>query len=754
MEAGVVVLLLFALLGISSTLSFYGDSISFMPPKKNGDGTFKVTFYHRQNGRSNCEDQSSFKCVSGVCTSLDESSVLQTDQDNTGQHRWCQSEGHTTATIRTNKTSFSLMDSGCCWASNVDGKTNWTSQAELDLGRRSDSHALNGCPVTTTVSRLRSPQNCFSGLPLLAYDPDGDHVRCRFAIKSTAPANFTMDETTCTLKTTGQVDIGVHVFELMLEDSSRKNITLTYADGTSAFRKASDINSPPLCKVKLQFSMEILPPIPNCEAGHVQPMFLSRTPSHGDVLHATVGQTFQLYAQAQAHHASINDFQVSGPQNMSKVFKDDKFGIADVTLSWTPQHSDLYRSVPVCFTAETNQSQSNMRCVVLMVTQAALIQGKASVTCSPNKMTVALEKASMPGIDVNFLQLRDSSCSLTSNGTHILGSMSFTTCGTKLEDGGDFLVFVNEINSFELANEIIVRRKTVKIEISCKFPKTISISSYYNLQKSDYIFTESSFGSFGYTFDVYTNSNFTSKVPAIAYPVEISLLEKIYMGIRAESDLPNVSLFVESCKATPDDNPNNTLSFDLIKNGCLLDETLKVHSSNLTIFNFEVQAFKFSGNYNEVYITCSVILCESGNAFSRCAQGCVAQPARRRKRSLHKETVSHSITQGPFQFVGQEVPNAVMEDNNSLMKKSDTAAEVNPPPVSPDTKSSGGRRDFAPTVSSGGGGWGILSTNISTVVFGCVFSVALVLITLLLHYFMRKRKADDQKSLLGSGWEN
>ncbi|XP_032366597.1 uncharacterized protein LOC116685777 [Etheostoma spectabile] len=745
MEAGVVVLLLSALSGISSTLGFHGDSISLMPAKNNADGTFKVTFYHRQNGRSNCEDQSCFKCESGVCTGLEESRVLQTDQDNTGQHRWCQSERHTTATIRTNKTSFSLIDCS---------KANWTVQAELDLGRRSDSQSLNGCPITTTVSWLRSPQNCFSELPLLAYDPDGDHVRCRFAKKSPAPANFTMDETTCTLTSKGQVAIGVHVFELVLEDFSRKNLTLTYADGTSAFREASDTNSPPLCTVNLQFSLEILPPIPNCEAGHVRPVFLSRTPSHGDVLHATVGQPFQLYAQAQAHRTSIHDFQVSGPQNMSKVFKDDEFGKAEVSLSWTPQPSDLYRSVPVCFTAETNESQSDMRCVVLMVTQAALIQGKASVTCSPNKMTVALEKASMPGIDVNFLQLRDTSCSLTSNATHILGSMSFTTCGTKLEDKGDFLDFVNEITSFELANEIIVRRKTVKIEISCKFPKSISISSYYNLQDSDYIFTESSFGSFGYTFEVYTNSKFTSKVPSTAYPVEVSLLNKIYMGIQAQSDLPNVSLFVESCKATPDDNPKNTLTYDLIRNGCIKDETFKVHPSNQTAFNFEVTAFKFSGNYDEVYITCSVILCEAGNAFSRCAQGCVAQPARRRKRSLHKETVSHSITQGPFRFVEQEVPNAVMEDNNRLIEKKDTTAAVNPPPASSDTKPSGGRRDSAPTVSSGGR-WGIeqiLNTDTSTVVFACVFFVALVLMVVLVIYFMRKRKADDQKSLLG--WDN
>ncbi len=53
---------------------------------------------------------------------------------------------------------------------------------------------------------------------------------------------------------------------------------------------------------------------------------------------------------------SINDFQVSGPQNMSKAFEDGENGKAEVTLTWTPQHSDLSRFVPVCFTAETNEA--------------------------------------------------------------------------------------------------------------------------------------------------------------------------------------------------------------------------------------------------------------------------------------------------------------------------------------------------------------------------------------------------------------
>ncbi|XP_029001218.1 uncharacterized protein LOC114852760 [Betta splendens] len=737
MEEGTFLLLLFSLLGTASALSFYGDSISFMAPQKKSDGNFQVTFYHRQNSRSNCQHQSSFTCESGLCSSFVQSSSFETDMDNTGQGRWCQSEGSTTVTIPSSNTSVSLRDSGCCWQSNVEGTTNWTTSAELDLGTRSDTHTLNSCPVTTTVSSLRVPQNCFSNIRLLAHDPDGDLVRCFFSPGAPVPSNLSLDETECTLTRTGQVHTGVHVFELMLKDFTTQNITLTYSDGTSVLREAFNLNTP-LCKVKLQFSLEILPPIPNCEPGHVQPVFLSSTPSHGEVLHATVDTRFQLFAEAQAGHSIINDFQVSGPQNVTKAFSDGPNGKADVTLSWTPRPGDLHRVVPLCFTAETNETQSEMRCVVVVVTQASVISGKAIVLCSPNKMTVVLDIASMPGIDVNYLKLKDPSCSLTSNGTHIMGTMSFSTCGTRLEEKGDFIAFLNEINSFELPNAVITRRKTVKISFSCQFPKTVTISSYYNLQDSDYIFTESSFGSFGYTFDIFLDANFTARVAPTAYPVEVRLLQTTYMGIQARSELPSVTLFVESCKATPDDNPDNPLYYDLISNGCIQDETLKIYPSNQTVFNFGVETFKFTGNYDQVYITCSVILCETGNPFSRCAQGCLNKPSRRRRRALSRETAPHSITQGPLRFAGK----TDVDDKRVLMKSSDTS--VNPPAASQVSAS-------PPDTNSREGGWpikDILNTNISTAAFGSAFLISVVVLAVVIRHFSRKRKAEDQNALI------
>ncbi|XP_043960303.1 uncharacterized protein LOC122824126 [Gambusia affinis] len=735
MEAGAAALLLVALLGTSSASGFYGDSISLAPLQRNADGTYKATFYHRQNGRNGCQNRSTLLCDGGVCTNLDRPAVVQTDQDTLG--RWCQVEERTTATFQPNGTSFILRDSGCCWDNNLEHKSNWESHAELDLGVRSDSYRINNCPVTATVASLRVSQNCFTHLRLLAHDPDEDAVRCRFA--SGAPANFTLDESTCTLTGSGELQLGQHVFELTVEDFSTKNVTLTYADGSTATREASSSSLPPLCKLKLQFVVDVLSPTSSCVAGDLLPMFLSRTPSHGDVLHASVGQTLQLYAEAQAQNAQIQDFQVSGPRNVTKVFRSGSDGKAEVTLSWTPKESDANQLVPICFAADTATTQSEMRCVIVMVTRSAVLQGKAFVTCLPNKMTVALEKASMPDISEEFLSLRDPSCTLTTNGTHILGTMSFSTCGTKLEDKGDYIVFKNEIHSIVRSNEIIIRRNNVKVDFYCEFPKTISISNFYSLHQADYIFTESSFGSFGYSFEIFQDGNFTSRVPPNAYPVQVKMMEMIYMGIQAVSELPNVTLFVESCKGTPDNNPDNPMYYNLIQNGCVKDETFKIHPSNQTTFNFEIQAFKFNGDYDQVYITCNVILCEPGNPFSRCAQGCLSEPSRRRRRDLSMETTGHYITQGPLQVVGPAGPSSHADHKKiNAAPKSDTAPEGNSPGVVPETRSDGETWRFREMFSS----------SITTVVFGSGFVLSLVLLAVVVRYFSRKRRAEDRNFLI------
>lgn len=58
---------------------------------------------------------------------------------------------------------------------------------------------------------------------------------------------------------------------------------------------------------------------------------------------------------------------------------------------------------------------------------------KAVVRCAANKIEVALDKRFIPDQDFSELTLLDGMCSLSSNATHIMATLSFHTCGTVLE---------------------------------------------------------------------------------------------------------------------------------------------------------------------------------------------------------------------------------------------------------------------------------------------------------------------------------
>lgn len=60
-------------------------------------------------------------------------------------------------------------------------------------------------------------------------------------------------QASCTLMSTGQVPVGVYVFEVILEDFPTKNVTVTYNNGE---KELFSMTSSPLCKVTLQFSVE------------------------------------------------------------------------------------------------------------------------------------------------------------------------------------------------------------------------------------------------------------------------------------------------------------------------------------------------------------------------------------------------------------------------------------------------------------------------------------------------------------------
>ncbi|KTF82629.1 hypothetical protein cypCar_00034344, partial [Cyprinus carpio] len=193
-------LLLAELLLLTTVMAshFYGGSMTFNP-RRNHDGSYKVELRFKATYHS-CSEYDYWPCSSGDCGNDVSTVTGQVDSSPNG-NSWCQSEGVITKMLSTNS-PFQLLKSSCCWIYNtVTNSGGWSLLTYIDLGVRSDTSEPNRSPITTTLPFVRVPQNCPRRYNLLAFDPDGDHVRCRFGLGQNQecgicnqPAGFILDQ--------------------------------------------------------------------------------------------------------------------------------------------------------------------------------------------------------------------------------------------------------------------------------------------------------------------------------------------------------------------------------------------------------------------------------------------------------------------------------------------------------------------------------------------------------------------------------
>ncbi|NXT56769.1 DMBT1 protein, partial [Pluvianellus socialis] len=107
-------------------------------------------------------------------------------------------------------------------------------------------------------------------------------------------------------------------------------------------------------------------------------------------------------------------------------------------------------------------------------------------------------------------------------------------------------------------------------------------------------------------------------------PYYVDLNQELFLQASLQSSDENLTLFVDTCVASPDPSNFRTLTYELIRSGCPKDPTYKNHSSPHSHFaQFQFNAFSFINRYPSVYLQCELVVCRKGDRSSRCYQGCV-----------------------------------------------------------------------------------------------------------------------------------
>ncbi|XP_076012204.1 uncharacterized protein LOC143004913 [Genypterus blacodes] len=411
----------------------------------------------------------------------------------------------------------------------------------------------------------------------------------------------------------------------------------------------------PLSKLPLQFTFLVDLPVSSCLDGDFMPKLLSPTPTHGQVFQAQVNREVQIRVKARAQYATLSGIIMSGPLNISKHrTTHDEF-----VIKWTPAQDDAGNDYPICFAVESQNGNrfyhSEMRCVLVKVGPCAV---KTNVICHESSMTVEIDKSTFIGLHEDQLRLNDPSntiCSIQrhSNSTHVVAVVPLNACGTEIEEDEENLIFKNEITTFDVLSDVITRKHLLEVEFYCQYPKRENVTLGFTAHRENCTVWDKGFGTFTYEFEFYPNRQFNTRVDPNSYPLVYDLGTDIFMQIQATSSLNNTELFVESCRASPYDNPNYWQTYSIIENGCTVDPSVNIYApAHQKQFRFSMEAFKFIGLHDQVYISCSVLVCEAGNPQSRCSRGCMNSTTQHSvgKREAVIQSTTHFISQGPLRL--------------------------------------------------------------------------------------------------------
>ena len=233
----------------------------------------------------------------------------------------------------------------------------WNISTTFSLVPRSDNGQINSSPRAVSLP-LRLQSGCHHTIPITVSDPDGDAVRCRWAVgnecKSVCNAipGAVLNSATCTITYHANNGTGYKAVAVMVED---------FIPGSSQ----------PLSSVALQFLVLVNSTHRKC---FQKPTFISPTPPSGTCISVPLGRAYraQLRASNGRIRVRIADIQIASPTGTRKgeLQRIHTSGrpYYFVNVYWLPLKSQQNMTHHFCFMAVSSEGvTSDQSCIKLAV---------------------------------------------------------------------------------------------------------------------------------------------------------------------------------------------------------------------------------------------------------------------------------------------------------------------------------------------------------------------------------------------------
>ncbi|KAK9965937.1 hypothetical protein ABG768_004999 [Culter alburnus] len=284
-------------------------------------------------------------------------------------------------------------------------------------------------------------------------------------------------------------------------------------------------------------------------------------------------------------------------------------------------------------------------------------ESELSETCESSSGSMSVSRCQLfeAGFPADVLHLNDPSC----KGTVRNGRVEFHfdndehICGTNLVANGTHFIYDNFILGTPRSEGLISREKILKLSFSCVYPQTQTLSMNVEINPLESIVYKTlpaGEGRYRVRMIPYQDDEFTRPFTGA---VDAELDQEMHVEVRVEGvDSRQFALVMDTCWATPVNDPDYSLRWDLIVSECPNpnDDTVELLQNGVsTSSRFSFRMFIFTANSTKLYLHCAVHLCLLSS--NRCSMDCDSGHQWREDRSLDFHD-SASISMGPLMLSG------------------------------------------------------------------------------------------------------
>ncbi|KAJ8023786.1 ZP domain-containing protein [Holothuria leucospilota] len=287
-----------------------------------------------------------------------------------------------------------------------------------------------------------------------------------------------------------------------------------------------------------------------------------------------------------------------------------------------------------------------------------------TVVCRPTFMVAYIKKDYVPEIDPSLLTYEDPDCyGVDHNETHFAVGTMYGKCGTNaiLNEDQTRVSMVNTLYIPKIGSFVfdggITRSKNDEVRVNCSIPTRRVAYVEFNTNSSTDMVKLDSVGDFDFSLKMFPDENYRGAYRIWDFPVYVDETSRLYFEARTFT-ASSLSPFLEECVASPTADPEGTLTYTLIRDGCPVDETIEFHDGPASRVRFSIEAFSFIG-YNlqsSIFVHCEFRDCNrrNGSCDTNCPDpGLQPNLAKRSVTSIRVDN-SDPSTDGPIRILAKK----------------------------------------------------------------------------------------------------